>query len=212
MLTLGSLGELVTQRAVDAVLFDWDGTLVHSQEAHIRAALHGYRKHGLAVERSWLADRGGLTTRQAVLARAREVGKTVDVDAIVDTVEAAYAREARSVLGDDAVIGLLRACSQFDVATAVVTGSRRSALESVARRLELLALFDAVITIDDVDRPKPHPNGYLMALRLLDLAAEDVAVVEDSTTGITAARAAGIQRVIDLRHREAAEVHLRYGV
>jgi beta-phosphoglucomutase-like phosphatase (HAD superfamily) len=60
-------------------------------------------------------------------------------------------------------------------------------------RLEQTVGWDAIVTADrDSSRAKPNPTMYLEALDLLDVAADEAIVFEDSPNGIAAARAAGI--------------------
>ena len=52
-------------------------------------------------------------------------------------------------------------------------------------------LFDAIITGDDVTHQKPHPEAYQKAAQLLNLEPRQCLVIEDSTSGIQSASAAG---------------------
>ena len=77
----------------------------------------------------------------------------------------------------------------------VVSGSARVEVETV---LEAAGLSDAVLGVvaaEDVERGKPAPEGYLRALDLLGVAAEDAVAVEDSDVGVAAAKAAGLHCV-----------------
>jgi len=79
------------------------------------------------------------------------------------------------------------------VAVVVVSGSARVEVETV---LEAAGLSDAVsslVAAEDVERGKPAPEGYLRALELLGIPAEDAVVVEDSDVGVAAAKAAGLR-------------------
>jgi sugar-phosphatase len=48
-----------------------------------------------------------------------------------------------------------------------------------------------LVTVDDIARGKPDPEGYLLAARLLGVAPERCLVVEDAPAGVAAGRAAG---------------------
>jgi HAD superfamily hydrolase (TIGR01509 family) len=72
---------------------------------------------------------------------------------------------------------------------------------AVAERLDLLDLFDAVVTADDVAQPKPAPDGYRLALNRLAQAPSHALAIEDTDEGIQAARAAGIAYITDVRRR-----------
>ena len=75
------------------------------------------------------------------------------------------------------------------------------ALESAA----LAGSFDAVVTADDVPRPKPAPDVYLEACRRLGVAPSMAVALEDSAVGISAARVAGLT-VIAVPESEIVDV------
>jgi sugar-phosphatase len=77
------------------------------------------------------------------------------------------------------------------VPIAVATNTRRPLAEVILRQSGLGGLFDAVATGDEVP-PKPEPDVYLAACRLLGVAPTDAVGLEDSPTGIAAVKAAGM--------------------
>jgi beta-phosphoglucomutase len=89
------------------------------------------------------------------------------------------------------------------VPVAIASGAARSTIEAALSLTDLPPLFSAIVSCEDVTHGKPHPEGYLRALDLLDAAGgpyapERVWVVEDSSVGVLAAQAAGM-RVVALR-------------
>jgi HAD superfamily hydrolase (TIGR01509 family) len=92
------------------------------------------------------------------------------------------------------------------VPLAIASGAARETIDAVLAGSGLRELFTAIVSSEDVAHGKPDPEGYLHALALLDAARapapphtpDSVWVVEDSTAGVLAARAAGM-RVVALR-------------
>ena len=83
------------------------------------------------------------------------------------------------------------------VPVAVVSGAHR---EEIVPALEAAGLADdirLVVAIEDVERGKPDPAGYLLALELLGggVRPEDVTVFEDTEAGVASAKAAGMRCV-----------------
>ena len=74
---------------------------------------------------------------------------------------------------------------------ALVTGSQREFTDAVLKSTGLT--FTASVTGDDVTRPKPDPEPYLLAAKLLDAAPERCVALEDSPSGVTSATGAGCQ-------------------
>jgi beta-phosphoglucomutase len=78
----------------------------------------------------------------------------------------------------------------------IVSGAARAEIELVLDAAGLAPLVRAVVSSDDVEHGKPHPEGYLRALEQLDgIRAEDVVVLEDTEAGVAAAKAAGMRCV-----------------
>ena len=75
---------------------------------------------------------------------------------------------------------------------AVVTNSGRLATTGLLTRYDLARYFEFVLTRDDVDHLKPHPDGLEKAVARLGLPSSRVVFVGDSVLDITAAKRAGL--------------------
>jgi hypothetical protein len=88
------------------------------------------------------------------------------------------------------------------VPVAIASGAARVEIEGVLESSGLRALFPVLVCLEDVQRGKPDPQGYLMARDALaahigrPLPAEQVLVFEDSEQGLRAALAAGMQCLV----------------
>lgn len=91
------------------------------------------------------------------------------------------------------------------VKTAVVTSSNQQKMESVYRQHpEFKAMFDAILTSEDFEHSKPHPDCYLKAAARFDAQPEECVVFEDSFNGLKSGRAAGMT-VVGLATTNPAE-------
>jgi HAD superfamily hydrolase (TIGR01509 family) len=79
------------------------------------------------------------------------------------------------------------------VTMAVVTSAQRRHFDLIHRSSGLLRFFDFVLTREDYEHTKPHPDPYLTALARAGLPADQCVVVEDSERGCLSATAAGIR-------------------
>lgn len=87
----------------------------------------------------------------------------------------------------------LRQLREKDIRTAVVTSSNKAKMESLMKvHPEFAALFDAILTSEDFEYSKPHPDCYLKAAQRFGLSPEDCVVFEDSFNGLKSGRAAGM--------------------
>lgn len=85
---------------------------------------------------------------------------------------------------------------------AVVTGAIRSEVEFILKQGKIGLFFDDLVAGDDIERSKPDPQGYLLAIdRLnklypdLNLLPSECLAIEDTFVGLEAVKAAGIQAV-----------------
>lgn len=107
-----------------------------------------------------------------------------------------HGRMAESVPVKAGVVEILTELQARDIPMAVATSSRAVHALSQLGAAGLLDLFQAVVTRDDVIEPKPHPEPYLTAARLLGILPESCLAIEDSHSGVRAAHGAGMQTVM----------------
>jgi HAD superfamily hydrolase (TIGR01509 family) len=179
-----------------AVVFDMDGVLVDTEH------LWDEVREELTTE--W----GGRYTPEAQEAMmgmsslewSRYLHETVGLREPPETINAEVVRRmlARYEVDLPVVPGAVEAVRRLDgegFRLAVASSSNRELIDAVLRRIELAALFEATVSSEEVGRGKPAPDVYIEAARRLDVAPEKCAAIEDSASGIRAARAAGMRVV-----------------
>lgn len=178
---------------LDAVLFDLDGTLVDSERESAEAMARALAAGGVVIaqqDRDFIIGRSWVDIDLEL--RARYPGYTWSREELI-----ARTAAERSVivadLGLPIMPGAREAVRRFSarLPLAIVTGSSRV---EAAEALEVLGLaehFTAVFAAEDVASSKPDPEGYLAAAAAVGARPERCLVIEDSTAGIAAGRAAG---------------------
>ena len=183
-----------------AVLWDMDGTLVDTEplwiEAeHALAAAHGARwthEDAMALVGNDLLDSGAyIRERMGLDLTPQEI-----VEVLLDDVVEQVRREVPWRPGSRELLADLRAAG---VPTALVTMSWRRFAEPVLAALPEDS-FEVVVTGDEVDHGKPHPEPYLRAAALLGLDPQDCVAVEDSPPGAASAAAAGCRTLVVPHH------------
>lgn len=97
------------------------------------------------------------------------------------------------------VTALMAECLQRGVRLGIVTTTSRVNLEALLASADALPRpqqFSVIVCGEDVTRKKPHPEGFVHALALLALTADQAVAIEDSPGGTAAARAAGLATVV----------------
>ena len=87
----------------------------------------------------------------------------------------------------------------------MVSGTWRENIEAVLESAGLNQAFELIVGKEDVTLRKPEPEAYEKALEGLGVAAGDAVALEDSETGIAAARSAGVPVIAVGHHRAFGE-------
>lgn len=90
---------------------------------------------------------------------------------------------------------LIRYLKDNGMLLGIVTGKAKRSLEISLKALQMEGLFDVVITGDDVDEPKPHPEGVNKALSLLGVQNEEAIFIGDSDADILAGIQANVYTI-----------------
>ncbi|MCR9166450.1 MAG: HAD family hydrolase [Nannocystaceae bacterium] len=180
----------------EALVFDFDGTLVDSMPMHFRCWQRTLSTVGLTFDHATFHAWGGVTTREIVRRLSDAQGVDVDVEAIIEAKEACTRAHAHEAVPIEPVMAIARA-HRGRLPMAIATGGPRAV---VGPRLDALGIrewFDAIVTADDVEQGKPHPEPFLRAAELLGVDPTRCRAYEDAPAGIEAARAAGMD-VVDV--------------
>lgn len=184
------LQELILSKRL--LIFDFDGTIADSTPLHARAYGETFAPLGIAVDYDRIA---GLKTAAAVDQLAREAGRSLDADQRARLIAEKQER-ARALIGEAlepmaGSLDFIRAARRRFL-MALCTAASRPTIDLSLRRLSLEDVFDPVVSGDDVAAGKPDPETFLKALRHHRAKPREALVLEDSDSGVEAARRAGI--------------------
>ncbi len=176
-----------------AVIFDMDGVLVDSYDAHYESWRRLAAEQGAEYPRERFARSFGRTSRE-ILAEDWPVALTAGQIAAADQrKEEFYRRIIRAEYpGMDGADGLVAACHDAGFALAVGSSGPRANIEVVLEQMAAGGRFDAVVSGEDVHRGKPDPEIFQIAAARLGVPASRCAVIEDAPLGIAAARRASM--------------------
>lgn len=187
-----SVSTLNPPEPYSAIIFDCDGTLVDSTRLYFRAWNGLFNDHGADMPWDWFAAHLGCSWPQILREYQQECGIFFDAAAALQQFNRAY-RDAIDTLSEIEIIADVARRHFRTVPMAVASGGTREIVEATLLTTRLLHLFNAVVTIEDVQgRGKPAPDIFLEAARRLHVAPGECTVFEDSDEGLDAARAAGM--------------------
>ncbi|WP_416233041.1 HAD family hydrolase [Castellaniella sp.] len=174
-----------------AVVFDWDGTLLDSTHHIVGALLGACRDLGLREptreQAGWVI---GLSLQAALHQLVPEL-RADQADAFAERYKAHFMHLLADMHLFEGQAQLLRDLHARGVVLAVATGKSRRGLDTSIDRLGLQGLFQATRTVDEA-RGKPDPDMLEQLLLELDLAADAVLMVGDTTHDVLMAKAADI--------------------
>jgi HAD superfamily hydrolase (TIGR01509 family) len=176
-----------------AVVFDMDGLLLDTELLWHRAEVELFTRHG--AEFSWddkMAVIGSSFDFTAdyfadQLGLPRERGAAL-VDEMVDLMHGHLREQVDGRPGAVELVERLRGRTRLGLAS----NSPRQLVDTALATARIGDAFDAIVTSDDVERSKPAPDLYLLACERLGVAPADALALEDSPSGIAAAKAAGL--------------------
>jgi HAD superfamily hydrolase (TIGR01509 family) len=178
----------------DAVVFDNDGLLLDTESVWTRAEQDLFERRGVEFTPADKHELIGTSAAVAGAVLARRLDEPGQDAALIEELNALVVAELEH--GVEAMIGareLLETLGGRGIPLGLVSNSP---LMFVQRSLELTGLqdtFDVVLSAHEVAAPKPAPDPYLEACRRLGVEpGPAVVALEDSPTGVAAARAAGL--------------------
>ncbi len=187
-------------RPIRAVVFDMDGLLLDSEVVVRQALIHAAAALNYDFPDDLFRNMVGRSypdSRRLMEAHFDDAFPFVDWEAGVRS----YMAQAVICL-KTGVVELLDELDRRGLPRAVATSSGRIHADRHLLEHGLMDRFQAVVTSEDVERHKPHPDPYLKAARLLGVDPTACLALEDSHNGVRAAHAAGMMTVMvpDLLH------------
>jgi putative hydrolase of the HAD superfamily len=176
----------------EAVLFDFDGTLVDTESVLLTSWMEEYALAGHELSaRDW-AEAAGQERVDHYARLSSLVGPAFDVQACRTRRRRRQTELLESETLRPGIVETLNRCSELGVRTAVVSSAPLDWVEEQLAPRGVLGAFDALISREDAVAAKPHPDLYLVALARLGVSAARAIAVEDAANGAQAALAAGV--------------------
>jgi len=179
------------------VIFDMDGVLVDSYNAHFRSWQTVAASRGRNMTQQEFDATFGRTSREIIAALwPTSVSSEAEIARLDAEKEAAFRHILAAEFPPMPGVGeLLESLHAAGFALAVGSSGPPENVDLVLDRLGNRGLFGSIVHGMDVTRGKPDPQVFLLAAHRLGIPAKRCAVVEDAPLGIDAAKAAGMASV-----------------
>lgn len=178
---------------IHAIVFDFDGLILDTEEPVYRSWLEVYEAHGerLPFER-WVQIVGSTT---AEFHPQRYLEERMGRPLSQEVLEGRIARRAEMILAQQVLPGILQHIDEaksLGLKLGVASSSTRDWVSGHLERLGILGRFDCVRCRDDVNNAKPAPDLYIAVLDCLGVSPSQALAIEDSPNGVIAAKQAGM--------------------
>jgi len=173
------------------VIFDLDGVLADSEPWWNEIDAKLLAQYGVRYRGEYHRNVLGVSYRLAVEFFKKTFGLSASTDELIQRRgEIATEFFANRVGLFPSAKKVLQELRRMNLRLAVATSSVSASARPFLDRHQLTAFFDLIVTGDEIEHGKPHPDIYLRAAAKLDVAADACLVIEDALAGIAAAKAA----------------------
>lgn len=178
---------------IKAIIFDFDGTLADTLPVCFSAFQAVFRKFDNReltpedIKAMFGPSETGIIRKNLI--------NTDHENAIELYYEKYNSEHQYLVQKNEEINNLLKRLKNDGYKLGIVTGKARRSLDLSLKRLEMTHFFDVIITGDDVESPKPHPEGINKALEQLNVSNNEAIFIGDSDADILAGKQANIHTI-----------------
>ncbi len=180
---------------IQTVIFDMDGVIVDTEPVHHYAYNEHFKQLGIHISPEMYATFTGNSTKNIFERLKGEFNLAHDIQHLVETkrnlFNDAFDRKEDLFLLEG-VENLIKDLHRNGMQLVLASSSAKVTINRVFNRFGLHQYFSHIVSGEDFPKSKPHPAIFLQAATLAQTAVDDCVVIEDSTNGILAAKAAGI--------------------
>jgi len=178
---------------IKGLIFDLDGTLADSMPLHFSAWRNTMARYNATIDSAFLRAHMGTPGWDiaAELIRVNNIEGKVTVEEILKVKLEEFLKVQNLVPPVEPVVAIARKYHGI-LPMSVGTGGHRDAVERTLDVIGMRKYFDIIITANDVERHKPHPDTFLRCAELMGVEPGFIEVFEDGDLGIEAALRAGM--------------------
>ncbi len=178
---------------IKRLIFDLDGTLADTMPYHFKGWRLACQKFGADIDTDFLRKHTGspgwIIAEEII--RKCDLGGNVTTAQIMEEKLIEYYKDQHLVKPILPVVNIVKK-NYGILPMAVGTGGHRAAVERTLEITGLRKYFDIIVTANDVDNFKPHPETFLKCASLMNIEPRFIEVFEDGDLGIDAAISAGM--------------------
>lgn len=178
---------------IKAVIFDHDGVIADMEPLHTEADNMVLARYGFSISAEANESLVGVSAIKSweIMREMFKIPKAAEWLASEKTNEVLRLIR-RGIKPNEGLLGLLEALKGKNYKLAIASGQYRSVIDAVLSTLKIGSYFSTIVSYEDMTKGKPDPEVFLVAAQRLGVAPEECGVIEDSSPGVKAAKAAGM--------------------
>ncbi|MFM9825197.1 HAD family hydrolase [Flavobacterium sp.] len=180
---------------IQTVIFDMDGVIVDTEPVHHYAYFKQFDELNVIVSQETYSSFTGNSTRNTFQKLKKLFSIEADVEDLIQRKRTIFndafdSKEDLALL--DGVEVLIKELHANGIQLILASSASKVTIDRVFKRFNLHSYFSHIVSGEDFPNSKPHPAIFEHAASLSIAPKENCIVIEDSTNGIIAAKAAGV--------------------
>lgn len=179
-----------------ALIFDLDGTLANTMQHHFEAWRIAVEPYGIDFNAELFLSLTGMSRWSTIVKLNELYGKSMDIVKVGDH-KATHFKTLVNQTNEISVVADVVRKYHTILPISIGTGSTTKGANRTLEIINMKHYFDVIVTSDDVENSKPHPDTFLKCAELMGVNPTECVVFEDGILGMQAAETAGMM-VIDV--------------
>jgi len=182
-------------KMLKAVIFDMDGVIIDSEPMHNKAYNDMFNDVGIEVSKAFYESFTGQSTINICKHLCEHFNLKESPETLVAIKRKHYKHffYTNSDLGlIDGVLKLIKDYHNNGLTLVLASSAAMTSIDQIFDRFDLNRYFKDKLSGGDLKQSKPHPEIFINAVKATGFTKEECIVIEDSTNGVKAAKAAGI--------------------
>jgi beta-phosphoglucomutase-like phosphatase (HAD superfamily) len=179
---------------IKGLIFDLDGTLADTMPYHFKGWRVACQKYGAKIDTAFLrkhTGRPGWLIASEII-KNNNLNGIVTIEQMIEVKLDKFYEDQHKVKPIIPVVEIVKKYYGI-IPMSVGTGGHREAVERTLEITDLRKYFDIIVTANDVENFKPHPETFLKCAEQMKIDPEFIEVFEDGDLGLEAAFEAGMQ-------------------
>ncbi len=181
---------------VKGLIFDLDGTIANTMQNHFLSWREAVSPFGIDFTPELFKSLTGKPREATIIKLNEQFGTNMNPIEVGNVKGSTFKKMVHQTQEISIVADVVRKYHNI-LPMSIGTGSTRNGAKKTLEVINMSHFFEIVITSNDIENPKPHPETFLKCAALMQIDPEDCIVFEDGILGMQAAKTAGMQ-VIDV--------------